>query len=59
MLAVSEHGRAAVRALAAHLITESNDRGDLDFPTVSWAVNRLLQAVDEAEAYNNRAKVPD
>lgn len=59
VLAGSPSGQAVVRQLAAELIRESVERGDLDSPTVSWAAGRLLQAADEAEHYGNRAKVPD
>lgn len=40
--AMSPDRREILRLMAADMLVEANERGDLDWVAVAWAVNRLL-----------------
>lgn len=55
-LSNNERGVAAIRRLSSELLKEATERGDLDHPTVTWVVTRMLQHADYAVAFDEAGK---
>ena len=47
-----EHGRYSLRQAAAGVLREATERGDMDHPTLTWVVGRLLDLADQGELAN-------
>lgn len=56
LLAGNERGQLAFRLLAAELIIEAAERGDLENETVDWAVYRLTSQANIARAKDRRER---
>lgn len=47
---LTESGIYGIRLMAADLIREATERGDLDQEAVTWAAIRMLQRANDSEA---------